>query len=146
MANDKEPTGAKITLTQSVDDLIQNGPTMKVGIAALPFDPAMMSVVLAQIDTGAHGTAVSPRIANSLGLKEIDRGEVHEAGRDPIVASYYRVRLRMPGTDIEIDVVGLPTLREPHDVLIGRDVLANCRLAIDFANGKTWLHIKSSPS
>jgi predicted aspartyl protease len=143
MTDNKEPGWAKIRNTQAVDDLVKYGPSIEVGIAPIPFGTGRRSA-LAQIDTGAGGTAISPRLARKLNLKPVAKGTAHQAGLPPITAQYFRVRLFLPSTDIEMEVVGFATLNPPHDVLIGRDVLANCRLAVDFLSGVTCLHIKSS--
>ena len=144
MTDDEKAAWAKIRITQTVDELIKYGPSIKIGIAPVPFEGAGLVTVLAQIDTGAAGSGMSPRLTRKLGLKPIDSGEIHEAGRTPIIAPYFRVRLILPSTDIETDIVGLPSLNPPHDVLIGRDILTNCRLIVDFTSGLTALHIRSS--
>lgn len=142
MADDEEASWAKIRITQPVDEIIQYGPSIKIGVAPVPFQGEGTTIVLAQIDTGAAGTGISARLARKLNLKPVGFGEVHEAGRNPIKAPYFKVRLSLPSTDIESEVVGLATLDPPHDVLIGRDLLANCRLVVDFLSGLTVLHIK----
>jgi predicted aspartyl protease len=142
MTNDKEPGWTKIRIRQSVDDLFKRGPTINIGIAPQPFLGRGLMTVLAQIDTGAAGTALSPRLANKLGLEPAGRGKIIEAGREPIVVPYFKVRLFLPGMDIETKVSGL-SLPPPHDILIGRDILANCRIAIDFITGAVCLHIKN---
>jgi hypothetical protein len=45
--------------------------------------------------------------------------------------------------DVNLDAAGLPSLPPPHDVLIGRDILAKYRIAIDFTTGAFCLHFKS---
>lgn len=144
MTNDEEAVWAKIKITQTVDEILKHGPSLNVGVAPVPFEGTGMMTALAQIDTGAAGSGMSPRLARKLSLKPVGSGEIREAGRDPIVASYFRVRLFLPSTDIETNIVGLPSLDPPHDVLIGRDILANCRLLVDFTRGLTGLHIKGS--
>jgi len=144
MTNDKEPGWAKIRITQKVDDLIKHGPSITVGITPMPFEGAGMISVLALIDTGASGTGISPRLARKLDLKPIDIGIAREAGREPIEGHYFRVRLFLPaGVQIDTDVFGPPSVTTDHDVLIGRDILASCRLIVDFVSGVTGLHVQS---
>ena len=143
MTDDEEAAWAKIRITQTVDELLKFGPSVEIGIAPVPFEGKGLITVLAQIDTGAAGSGMSPRLTRKLNLKPVGKGEIREVGREPIVVNYFRVRLFLPSTDIETDIVGLPSLDPPHDVLIGRDILANCRLIIDFPRGLTGLHIKA---
>ena len=144
MADNKKIRWTQINIRQSADDLFQRGPSLSIGIAPLGNNTGMLSI-LAQIDTGAHGTGISPRVAEKLSLSPAGHGEIREAGRKPIACPYYPVRLSIDSImDIELEVVGLPALGAPHDPVIGRDVLANCRLAIDFSLGHTALFIKAS--
>lgn len=142
MTNDEEPGWTKINLRQPPDHLRQYGPCMEIGIRPA-IDGAATITALALIDTGAHSTGISAEIAQRLGLSPVDHGTIHEAGREPIVAPVYRVRLTMASLDAELEVTGLPSLSKPHDAIIGRDILAGCRLAIDFASGRTTLHIRA---
>jgi predicted aspartyl protease len=143
MTNDKEAGWAKITFRQTVDELIQNGPTIEIGVTCI--DSGNGARVLAQIDTGAAGTGVSAKLAERLGLMPYgEHGEIHEAGRERLVVPYHFVRLTLPHADIEHEVACLPSLGAPHDVLIGRDILANSRLVVDFIAGVVGLHIRAS--
>ena len=143
MTDDEKAAWAKIKINQTVDELLKFGPSIEIGIAPVPFEGKGLTTVIAQIDTGAAGSGMSPRLTRKLNLEPIDQGEFHEPAREPIVVNYFRVRLILPSTDIETDIVGLPSLDPPHDVLIGRDILANCRLIIDFPRGLTGLYIKA---
>jgi hypothetical protein len=145
MTDDEEPGWTKIRITQPINDLIKNGPSIRVGIAPMPFEGPGMTSVLALIDTGTSGTGISPRLRSKLALKPIDVGFAHEAGREPIEGHYFKVRLFFPaGIQVDIDVFGLPSVTTNHDILIGRDILASCRLAVDFVSGVTRLHFKSN--
>ncbi len=143
MTDDEEAAWAKIRITQTVDELLKFGPSVEIGIAPAPFEGKGLITVLAQIDTGAAGSGMSPRLTRKLNLKPVGKGEIREVGREPIVAHYFSVRLFLPSNDIETDIVGLPSLEPPHDVLIGRDILAKYRLIIDFPRGLTGLWIKA---
>jgi predicted aspartyl protease len=124
MTDDKEPGWTKVNVRQPPEEMREYGPSLQVGIAATPYTGGNIVTALAQIDTGASGTAVSTRIANLLNLEPTGEGEVREAGREPVTGYYAKVRLFLPGTDIELDVVGLSSLHPPHEVLIGRDILS----------------------
>ena len=100
MTHAEETGWAKIQFRQSVDELRQYGPTIGINVAA-SVDGAMRMNALAQIDTGAAGTGISARLALMLGLEAIDKGEVHHPGRPPIMAPYFRVRLFLPGAEID---------------------------------------------
>lgn len=103
-----------------------------------------MGPALALVDTGAAGSAISIRLAQELSLEQIDSGELREAGREVVRAPYFKARLKLPpNVDIEIDLIGLP-MEVPHDVLIGRDILASCRLTVDFTSGVTCVHIRTA--
>jgi predicted aspartyl protease len=145
MTNDKESGWAKTRITQSPDDLRERGPITLVGISGQDTKRSNMFKVAALIDTGAHGTTISPRLAEKLALPVADRGEVREAGREVITADYFKVGLFFPRCGwIDLDVARLPSFDPECDVLIGRDILANCRLLVDFGTGITELHIKAS--
>ena len=143
MTDDEEAAWTKIRITQTVDNLLKDGPSLKIDVAPVPFEGNGLTTVLAQIDTGAAGSGMSPWLTGKLNLRPVREVEIHEAGREPIVAQIFRVRLFLPSIDIEIDIVSLPSLNKPHDVLIGRDILKNSRIIVDFTSGVTGLHIKS---
>lgn len=141
MTDDKETGWTKIQIRQPDDEVIKYGPSIEVTVAALE-GPAIAA--LAQIDTGAQGTGISPRLAKKLGLKSVASGIAHQAGYPSVRVPYFKVRLSLPSIDLEMEVVGLATLERPHDVLLGRDILSKCRLTVDFMEGVTSLHIKHS--
>jgi predicted aspartyl protease len=123
MTDDKEPIWSQVRIRQPVDDIIQYGPSIEVDVSAIDGGPRIKA--LAQIDTGAHGTAISTRLALKLDLRQIGAGEIRQPGLAPIVSPYFRVRVTLPiAGDIETDVAGLSSLSLPHDILIGRNVLA----------------------
>ena len=142
MADDDKSTWTKIEFRQEVEDLFRYGPSTPVGIAAISGECTDKIKVLAQFDTGAAGTVVSPRLVERLKLEPIGSGATQEAGREPITANFYFVRLFLTGMEIELEVVGLPFLSKPHDVLIGRDVMANSTFTVDFTTGSSLFHFK----
>lgn len=144
MANDKEAAWTQVRINQSVEELRKYGPSLRVAISPVP-DPTRTIHSLAQIDTGAHGTALNPRICRELGLTPFGEFVINEAGRAPIVGDRYRVRLFLPpAIDIEMDIAAMPSLHPPHEVLIGRDVLSGGRMMVDFTTGVTVLQFKPS--
>lgn len=144
MTDDKEAAWAKIAIRQPIDELIKHGPSLKIGILPVPSIGNAVGA-LAQIDTGAAGTGLSPRLVSALSLPPTGDGEIREPGREIISVKFYRVRLILPSRlDVEVEVAGLPSLAEPHDILIGRDILAEARLLVDFTDGITRLHFKTA--
>jgi hypothetical protein len=141
MTDNEESVWAKIAIRQSVHDLRKHGPTFEVGVTDIATGTSKR--VYAQIDTGADHTCVSPVLARALHLKAIDICIVRQPNEPVRGAPYFKVRLSLPLADIDLDVALLTTLDAPHDVLIGRDILANSRLSIDFASGATDLHIRT---
>lgn len=141
MTNNEEAGWAKIQTTQPINDLVEHGPSIEIGVMAIPFDGKSITSTFAQIDTGASGTGISPWLVKQLGLKPGDVAIAHEAGRDPIETNFFSVRLLFPSNiHIEMDVVGLPSLGGNHGILIGRDFLKNARVGVDFTTGKVCLH------
>lgn len=143
MTDDKESGWTEVRFCQSLDDLKQYGPSIPIEVSAAIDNAPKRIRALALVDTGAAGTGIGPDLAKRLGLPLIGRGMIHEAGRAPIMAGLHRVRLCFPSIDIDVDVTALPSLGEPHDVLIGRDVMAKSHLYVDFLTGKTRLAIKT---
>ncbi len=143
MTNDEKAGGAKITITQTVDEILQFGPSIEIGIAPAPFDGTGKIVVLAQIDTGAICSGLRPGFAKELGLNKVGEATAHVAGLQPVVVSCFNVRFYLATIEFDLEVVELATLDPPHDVLIGRDILSNCRIEVDFTSGLIVLHIKS---
>lgn len=141
MTDNDKPVWTETRFRQPVDDLCQYGPTIVVDVAAHPFAGGPMQRVKGQIDTGAHGTALSIRLIERLSLSPCEFGVIQEAGRDPIDAPKYMVRLAIPDMDLDLKVTGLK-MGSIHDVLIGRDVLSRYRLVVDFTTGRFQLHFK----
>lgn len=146
MTGEDKTVWNSVGFNQRVDDLMQHGPTAHVGVAAIPYSSGSAIAALAQFDTGAAGTEISPRLVERLGLKPVGVGIIQEAGREPLAADFFTICLWLPGIDrrIELDVAGLPSLADPHDVLIGRDVMSSFKLVVDFISGATLLHFKVS--
>lgn len=140
MADDDKTVWAKVGFHQPVDDLIQHGPTAPVDIRVAGQSAFQ---ALALFDTGAAGTGLSPALVARLGIVPTGEGFIHEAGREPIAAHFFPVHIAIPGLPwVELDAEGLPSLAPPHDILIGRDVLASFRFSIDFTEGRVALHFR----
>lgn len=144
MAENDEPRWIKTGFNQPVDDLIKNGPTATVEIAALPYATGdRVWAFSALIDTGASGTGISPRVVREVGLRPTGSGVIREAGREPLTTNLYRARLSLPYIHLDLPTIaGLPTMAPPHDIIVGRDVLRRVRLSVDFTTGVTRLHFR----
>jgi predicted aspartyl protease len=143
MADDEKPRWTKIDLAQTVDDIFEHGPTLPIKIRAGHLKGGIVQV-LALIDTGASATGLSPRLVQKLVLVPFDHGAIQEAGREPIEAARFEVSILLePSRYIDALAVGLPSLAAPHDVIVGRDVLARCRLDVNFTTGVTSIHFKN---
>lgn len=151
MTDDKEPVWAKIGLRQGVDDLIKYGPTIRAAICDVTSKSNTVNV-LAQIDTGASMSGISPNVVRRLQLRGHGAGDIVEAGRERITVDFHEVDIVMAfrnppsgalhSMSIRCEVAGLPSLAPPHDLLIGRDILGQFRLLVDFTTGTTQLHLR----
>ncbi len=144
MTDDEKARWSEINIHQPIESLVQHGPTLKVGISGVPFTGDNIIQAAAQIDTGASNCGISERLIKRLSLEPLP-GEflTVEAGREPIARKAYWVRLRLPVMEVEVEAYSLPSLTDPHDFLIGRDVLANCRIMVDFTSGQVKLHFRA---
>jgi hypothetical protein len=61
-----------LIVTLAADDLLRNGPIVKIRIGN-PSDPSKTAMVAALVDTGAAFTAINPQLAQSCQL--IQRGQ-----------------------------------------------------------------------
>lgn len=140
MADNEKTAWTKIHVTQPIDELFKHGPTVEVGIRA-----SRDLIVQALIDTGSPITVISQSLANCLNLNPTGKGDFREVGRESISADCFDLKLFWPGTGVgfELNVACLPIREPPHDLLIGRDILAICRLAIDFTTGIVGLEIRN---
>jgi hypothetical protein len=144
MSDDNETGWAKIEFCQSVDDLIQHGPSIDIGIGPSPYLGTGQIRVRAQIDTGAVCSGLRPGLAQKLGLSNVGTAIARIAGLAPIETPLYAAMFFMPFGDIDLNVIDVGSMDAYHGALIGRDILGNCRLNIDFLSGVTTLHIKAS--
>lgn len=90
------------------------------------------------IDTGSNATGVSAAVARQLALVRFSQSNSQGMG-GPVTVDLYRVSLtvcdasqpHIPWFTIPDITVFELTPGVPHDVLIGMDVLAQCRLTVD---------------
>jgi hypothetical protein len=145
MGDDDETGWTQIKIRQPVDDLFKWGPSIEVGVLCLPAGERRPVKALSQIDTGAAGTGVSQRLFEHLKPVAFKEAEVRHPDQPPVIVPYFKVRLLLPRFDIELNVAVLPSLDPPHDVLLGRDLLAQSRFTVDFLTGVTTIQFKASP-
>lgn len=141
---DQKREWIKIGITQSVDELRMFGPTVPLHISAGDETGARPFQVNAQIDTGANLSCCGPQIGKRLGAPA---GSIllQAAGSKPQDVPLFSAMLWFPGgTGIKANLAVLASLGEPHDVLIGRDILGVCRLEVNFTTGLVDLHFKIS--
>jgi hypothetical protein len=128
----------KLTVMMSTEELRHLGPT-----AELLFGPigGSLSPVRAQFDTGANHSCISAALAANLGpptdqILQVAAGGI--AHNVPV----HRCSLEFPGgTKLDADFAVLGHLAPPHDVLIGRDILALGRFEVDFKAGVWTLQL-----
>ena len=132
----------RIRVTAKVEELRQFGPTLPVTVSA----NSLSKETFAQVDTGANHSCISERLADQMGIPPHGALYQHPAGSEPEHTAVFRCAIEFPnGTKIDADMAVLPSLSDPHDVLIGRDILQTCRLVVDFVTGEWEIHFKSPP-
>jgi hypothetical protein len=144
MTNNEEPRWSKIAISQTVDELAEYGPTIRV-VVRNP-ETSMSLEVSAQIDTGASETAITSALAERLRLNACTVGGTQQAGSEARDTQYFGIKLFLLGTDIpdlDMEVAGLPGVAPPHDVLIGRDILQHSMMLVDFFTGETTIHLSA---
>ena len=104
--------------------------------------PARVSAVW---DTGATGTAVSARIAQSLGLRPIAKTEARAVNATEIV-NVYSIDVMLPnGVGIlNVRAIEAQNLGE-FDVLLGMDIIGLGDFAITNADNQTWFSFRVPP-
>ena len=133
-----DESGAWIDIGWTQTDLFEIGPSFVVQVRS----PHGVHTVLAQIDTGATVSAISPSLFQKLGVVPHDFGEFRVAYEKAVPAPIVRAVMGLPeGSEVEMEFAVLVQVGEPHDVLIGRDFLRACSLHIDFIGGGVSLGI-----
>jgi predicted aspartyl protease len=129
-------------------DVGPTGPLIQVGVsvgaksaqAGLGGAPRSYTAL---IDTGASGSAISPKVVGEIQPKLVRRVPVERAGAK-VVADVYAVRIKLahhlqPGRWYELEAVEIAPASPGVNVLIGRDLLENTTLLYDGSNGKLVL-------
>ena len=109
------------------------------------FDPADKSIIPQWHefnciwDTGASNTVITSKVANGLGLIPTGKAVCHTAGGKAIVNTYL-VNIKLPNKVAFAAVrVTEGDIFEPHDALIGMDIISKGDLAITNKDGITWM-------
>lgn len=131
----------KIRGKQPIGQICKFGPSVPVEISSL--DNSTIEKAIALIDTGASHSCITPQLFERLRLTQIGTANLHTPGREPNHVPICRARLHLPGgTQLEGNFTVSTGLVKPISLLIGRDILQRCRLAIDFTKGSVELDIR----
>ena len=129
-------------LSISFDDpsaMEQMGPNLEVSIAAVTEQGTTLAhhEVSALIDTGSKSCCISPRLAAKMdgGVRGVRNFYGFLEGR-PTIRGLVRFK---NGVEFIRDFSVLDHLA-PYDVLIGRDILRECRMFIDIGRGHFRLY------
>jgi len=101
-------------------------------------EPPPLKPFVAVWDTGATDSAITKRVADSLGLKSIGVERVHTVG-GIVEADVYLVNIGLPNQ------VVFPARRVTEgeiggaDVLIGMDIIGEGDFAVTSKGGETWM-------
>lgn len=133
------------------------GPLVKVTLtitdteASIRPDNRPTSQVIALIDTGARGTAISARVARSLQLTRIDTIESRGAHGPKQTRNVYSINFTLDGSSLlfrDWRVAEIDLENDPHDIpldmLLGRDALALMDFRYDGAKADFSIEIPSS--
>ena len=119
-----------LIVTLTADDLLRNGPILKVEIGN-PSDPSRVARVNALIDTGAAFTAINPILASNCGLIQRGQKKIHVPGNtapeDAKAYPEFAAALRFPGSDLlgfrVHGIIACPIFETQFSCLVGRDIL-----------------------
>jgi hypothetical protein len=140
MASDPNKPGMHLDVTQDRAALIANGPTIALSLRALLPDGSsgtLISNLLAQFDTGASRSCITLAVATKLGTQPSSVTASRIAGDQELALPTYKCAFVFPdGTTWATEIPALSYLGPPHDILIGRDLMNNSRLLVDFTTGK----------
>jgi hypothetical protein len=132
----------RLCISSDASAMEQWGPNLKVSIAAVTQQGATLAhhEVGALIDTGSKPSCISPRLAPKMegGLRGV-RSLSHIYGPlegPPTIRGLVRFK---NGVEFIRDFSVLDQLA-PYDVLIGRDILRECRMYIDIGRGHFRLY------
>lgn len=78
---------------------------------------------------GYFANYLSSRLAKTLGASPTGHRRQKHVLSAATYVPFFRCLIAFPcGTSMEVDTAVLPSLLNPHDLLIGRDILATCRV------------------
>jgi hypothetical protein len=132
----------KLLQIDGTPEELQNlGPSLRIIVEPILTTSEIQRIdgVLAIIDTGATRSCISDRLLKRfISLPVIGkRREISAVARETEYVPTYRCKVLYPcGIEAKNDFSVLPHLSEPHDMLIGCDMLAHSQLIIDFPSGK----------
>lgn len=130
----------KIRVKQPAIDMVAYGPSMQVKLKKV--GAAQTVDLIAEIDTGAGHSAISPEAQRRLGADIVGSADVHEINKNPTAIPVCRAVLRFPkGPDLNREFLVLNSLGAPHDVVIGRDILRAGVFSANFVGGFYELHL-----
>lgn len=131
--------------------VIENPLRPVIQIKVEPPDRSRAREVLALVDTGAMGSAVSRSVAEELGLECV--GEIFVAGATSerrVKRTLKSARLVFQGDGGETSVVDLAVLSglvaKDYDVIIGMDILSKGDMVISNKGGQMWVSLRFPPS
>jgi hypothetical protein len=132
-----------LIVTLTADDLLRNGPILKIEIGN-PSDPSRVARVNALVDTGAAFTAINPRLAHNCGLIQRGQKKIHVPGNtrpeDAKAYPEFAASLRFPGSDLLSfrvhGIIACPIFETQFSCLIGRDILKYWELTYSGALGQ----------
>jgi hypothetical protein len=128
-----------LNIKQSPEQLQQLGPSLciEIELADGPQDqiPERFGGVVALVDTGANVSFISSRLITTLNATPVDT-RIKIVNGKPENVAMYRCKVIYPNGVYHINDFSIfPNLSEPHDLLIGRDMLANTQMTVDFPSG-----------
>jgi predicted aspartyl protease len=137
---------ARLSVDATPEHLRVYGPCVLVdiqGITQSTDTTPKIEGVVALFDTGAGHSCISPALAARLGIPSHSTLKQYAAGTEPQDTQLFRCILFFPGiTQVTADFAILSHLKEPHEVVIGCDILHSARLIVDFTTGQWEAHFK----
>jgi hypothetical protein len=131
-----------------VEEIVRYGPSLQ-GVKLTPdasFGHDNVSPlprqVSAQMDTGAEISCISARLWQELGVKPCRFLNANSEASRPVPMCRANIAFQN-GTQINADLAVFAQLAQPHDLLIGRDILRLGRIVVDFTTGHWELEFKT---
>jgi hypothetical protein len=132
-----------IIVNQTPKDLQERGPCISVAMRR-PQSEAAETGLIAIVDTGSAVSCISPRLAPRLGGEpDGTRDEANAFGKEENKPTFWYELTYSDGRQVEWKFTVHDQLMEPYDVLIGRDLLEDASLNINFDSGHWFIIFKS---